>query len=123
MIGNPCNYFVNGSDREAFTYDGGPVLYHFCPRDSGLSTCMEMNVIFFAKDKEHAKIVLGCMLRFKLFCLQKYDKSVKEQQRFPGDLRRADKVRHLLSNHAKWKITLAPLNQFYEVGWACNDEV
>lgn len=119
MLSNPCSYFVNGHSTEAFTHEGGPVLYHFSPKDCELSTNAEMNVIFFANDKEHAKRILTRMLRFKMSCLAKQVKA-KDQTNYDYTVR-LNKVKHLLENQHRWKFSLAPTNQFYLVGWACND--
>lgn len=120
MISNPCNYFVNGHSTEAFTHEGGLVLYHFSPKDCELSSNAEMNVIFFANDKEHAKRILVRMLRFKLACLAKKVKSKDTMEVYPI-VCKINQVKHLLENQHRWKFSLAPTNQFYLVGWACND--
>jgi len=121
MLNNPCKYFVNGSDEKVFTHEGGPTLYHFSPRASGLSKFMEMNVVFFANDKEHAKRVVVNMLRFKLKCLKKKYEAYRLLGRPVQGKTAAAKVEHLLENQHLWKITKAPTNQFYLVSWAGND--
>jgi len=117
MISNPCKYFVNGHDQKAFTYEGGHTLFHFSPKSSGLSSHMEMNLVFFANNQEHAKRVVVSMLRFKLKCLEEYEQSPSDNLRY-GEM---EKVRHLLVNQSKFKITKASTDQFYLVGWADND--
>lgn len=78
---------------------------------------MEMNVIFFANNIEHAKSVLTRMLKFGLTILNAYDSEYRTEQY------KIKKYNHLLSNSDKWVITEAPLNQFFKVGWASNDYI
>jgi len=120
MISNPATFFIDGNKELAFEYEGGNVLYHFSTRDSGLSINIDINVIFFANDKDHAKEVLGRMLSFKLGCLTTYRKQDPEKNKVETDTR-IDRVTEYLERMAEWKITLAPRNQMYIVGWAAND--
>lgn len=83
MISNPCTWFVNGHDKESFIYEGGKILYHFCPNDNGLEKHMTCNVVFFADNEQHALMVLARMLEFgiekqKIYIASKSDKSDPE---------------------------------------------
>lgn len=81
---------------------------------------MEMNVVFFADDGEHALDVVERMIKFML----NVDYS-KETHPEVLEMKRAQHNRylHLLDNKEKWIVTLAPKNQVYKVGWAANDTV
>lgn len=122
MISNPISFFVNGSETRSFTYEGGKNLYHFSPNFSGLSETMEMNLIFFADDINHAKEVLERMMLFALKCFnidyvpdhpELAGKRTYDQEKFIG----------LLDNKDKWVIIPIETNQFFKVGWASNDTI
>ena len=70
---------------------------------------MCMNLIFYANNIEHAINILNKMLLFLLETESEY-----QQIKMYKDI---------LNNKNKWKITLAPKNQFFKVGWAWNDTV
>lgn len=130
MISNPVNFYLNSAtDRDAvFTYEGGTKLYHFSPYDNNLSNSLENNVIFFANDEKHAKDILLRMFKFVVDIqvlkasnhkIKKYDPhslefselATKTAKRFQEYIDKLDLI----------KVTEAPMNQFYKVGWACND--
>jgi len=115
MISNPCNWFINGDETESFTYEGGTKLYHFSPYDNGLSSSMECNIIFLANDEKHALDVLKRMLKFRLAIDEKYKSSCGN----PGDAN--EYLKAIEAGLAK--VSLAPVNQFYRVGWAENDTI
>ena len=56
MINNPCKWFVTGWDEEEFKYEGGRILYHFCPSDvpvlPELNRWIPINLVFFANNIE-----------------------------------------------------------------------
>jgi hypothetical protein len=117
-ISNPCTWFINGHDEESFTYEGGSILYHFSPNDNGLSGTMENNVIFFANDEDHARDILRRMLEFRMQCEKKYQADEKHLSSGRSYL-----AEGYLKDIDNIKFTLAPINQFYVVGWACNDTI
>lgn len=139
-ISNPCCWFATGGgfdDQVWFTYEGGKHLYHFCSggNRSSINTgwtpgYMGVNIVFFANDEEHARSVLKRMLEFRM--------KAAEQYRHAGDKRlgQANIEQFLESNDRVYKtcgewlarideaiFTLAPTNQLYTVGWACNDTI
>lgn len=129
MISNPIKIFVTGNDKKDFTYEGGSTLYHFCPRDNDLAKHMECNLVFLADSEAHALDVLGRMFQFVIDCYVEYAKNSEgsyDKHNFVG---RANKgvvkwLEWLTALEAgKVKVTLAPTNQFYSVGWADNDTV
>lgn len=117
MISNPTKLYDDG-----FTYEGGSVLYHFCPYDQGLSKFLDCNVVFFADNDEHAKDVLVRMFEYVESSIMKRIDETKDDvsayiREIPEDLKRY--LEAVRSGRAKPQ--LAPTNQFYKVGWAAND--
>jgi len=116
MISNPCTWFINGGETESFTYEGGTKLYHFSPYDNGLSSIMECNIIFLANDEKHALDVLKRMLKFRLTINEKYKSSNSRNSECANEYLKA-------IEGGRAKVSLAPVNQFYQVGWAENDTI
>lgn len=122
MISNPCSWFATGGNSEdivEFIYEGGTYLYHFSPHDNGLSGTMETNIVFFANDEEHARDVFRRMLLCRLDCEEKFLKAEGSSHHRYG----VSKAEGYLACIDDIKFTLAPVNQFYVVGWACNDTI
>ena len=131
MISNPCTFFVSGNAQEKFTYEGGTTLFHFSPNDNGISKYMENNLIFFANNEEHALEVLKQMFQFAISCKAKhlkclsseksvhweefYERAKEEEQKFSSYIK--------LIEEGKIRLTKAPTNQFFIVGWASNDTI
>lgn len=122
MISNPTRQHVTGSESEAYTYIPGKILYHFCPRDCGLSTAFGYNLVLFADNETHASEILVGMFEHKLTCLEKLRLSDLEL-----GIERDEHVsvsarpKFLLENRDKWTFSLAPTNRVYKAGWADND--
>lgn len=128
MISNPCTFFVSGNAQEKFTYEGGTTLFHFSPNDNSISSTMENNLVFFANNEDHALEVLKRMFQFAILCKAKYlkyladkkpvhweefyERAKKEEPRFSSYIK--------LIEEGKIKLTKAPSNQFFIVGWASN---
>ena len=135
MICNPVSYFINGNSTREFTHEGGHTLYHFCPYDCGLSSSMEDNVVFFADSEQDALRVLKAAWEFGLAKCAEYEEYQKTRERkyklvtvaeetiLERTKHTVDKLHRYL--HAlqvgRVKVTKAPVNQFYVVGWAGND--
>lgn len=115
-ISNPASFFVNGHQTEKFEYEGGSTLYHFSPYDSGLSSTLEMNIMFGANGPQHAISVVQRMLEFCLDCIEKYPEG-------SGNPSHERSCLHLLDSKDSWVIVKAPTNQVYKIGWADNDRV
>lgn len=122
MISNPTRQHVTGSESEAYTYIPGKILYHFSPRDCGLSRVLDHNLILFADDEAHASEILVGMFEHKLTCLEKLRLSDLELgiDRYTHEFA-GSQPKYLLENKDKWTFSLAPTNQMYKVGWADND--
>ncbi len=73
MISNPCNWFINGNETDAFTYEGGDKLYHFSSVDSKISSYFSVNVVFFANSEEHALDVITRMFKLALDTHVRYE--------------------------------------------------
>jgi len=114
MISNPIKLFVSGNNEEEFTYEGGKHLYHFSPKQCGLSNTMEMNLIFFANNGKHALDVLERMFKFCIKCRKTYNNLYGTP---------IERFQHLLDNKEKWIVTLAPIDQMFIVGWASNKTI
>ncbi len=131
MISNPCTFFINGDNRKKFTYEGGSTLFHFSPYDNGISATLDNNVIFFANDEAHAFDVLIRAFKFAIECKAKYiaDKIDKKNVHWEEFLEQAEHESEKFSLYVKLleegkiKVTKAPTNQFYIVGWAANDTI
>jgi len=127
MISNPVRFFINGSDTRSFTYEGGSRLFHWSPYENGLSKSMECNVIFFANDEDHARDVLRRMFEFWIECNDLYLKSKHGIDNYSNlsDHRVAEteRLKSYLRNIDETKVQLAPVDQLFEVGWACNDSL
>ncbi len=129
MISNPCKWFISGSNQEEFLYEGGKELWHFSPHDNGLSTTMESNIVFWADSAEHALDVLKRMCEKRIECYKKYETYKNGKQWLDGheyiEETRASWAKEYLDaiKAGKVKLTKAPTNQMYEVGWASNDTI
>lgn len=122
MLNNPVTFFITGNEQKSFTYEGGDTLWHFSPRQSGLSKMMEMNIIFFANDAKHALGVIERIIKFAIGCLNTdYD----GMNNLTARQRKLETAHYqtLLDNKNKWIVTLAPLNQVFKVSWASNDNI
>lgn len=120
MISNPVTVHT-WNKIEKFTYEGGSQLFHFSPYDNKLSRALECNVIFFAHDKVHAKDVLKRMFEFVIKGLE--NKSTTHREVLAMHERRYNQFKSYLENIDDIKLSMAPTDQFYEVGWAGNDTV
>lgn len=135
MISNPATFFIDGSNRREFTYEGGKRLFNWSPYGSGLSKSMESNVVFFANDVDHARDILRRLFEFWVECndlyIQSQQKSDKRKRIAVSDYhglsaaRAAETgaLRHYLSKMDQMVFTEVPTNQFFKVGWACNDSL
>lgn len=129
MISNPCCWYINGNETRQFTYEGGDKLYHFSSVDSGINSHYTVNVVFFAISEEHALFVLIRMLKFALDIRTRYGERKYLEHTHEELLSRNDQrikaIQEVLEylNAGKGKITLAPTNQFFKVGWAYNDTI
>jgi hypothetical protein len=131
MIGNPCNWFITGSDKVVFIYEGGSNLYHFSPHDNDLTISMECNIMFFANDEKHALDVLKRMLNFRIAVSKKYNSdkmntgSVHSEYYIDESTRKAEKAQSWVDaiDAGKIKLSLAPKDQFFKVTWASNDTI
>lgn len=127
-ISNPSRSFINGSETVDFTYEGGSTLYHFSPRDNGLSNSMEFNTMFLANSEEHALEVLGRLFDFLIKTGSDYMRYAKGNQYTDEEIiENADyRLRKVLEyqkvlKEGKIKVSLVPINQFFKVSWADND--
>jgi len=129
MISNPVKHFISSQREESFTHEGGSTLYHFSPHDNNLTQSMSCNVVFFANSEEHGLDILKRMLQFSIDCTAKYMAHINETQGVHWEefSERAENKLHEYKsyidaiNAGKVKLKLAPMNQFYKVGWADND--
>jgi len=127
MISNPCRWFKNGSETVEFTYEGGEYLYHFSSKGSEISHYYDVNIVFFADSEDHAISIIKRMFELALKTHIEYDKqdnryheelttrntcTIKEIERYLEDL-----------SLGKIKVSLAPKNQVFKVGWAYNDTI
>lgn len=126
-ISNPSRSFINGSETVDFTYEGGTTLYHFSPRDNGLSNSMEFNTMFLANSEEHALEVLGRLFDFLIksnyeYLKYSYNKHTDEEvsEHITYRLRNVLGYQKALKE-GKIKVSLVPTNQFFKVSWADND--
>lgn len=138
MISNPCEWFITGGDKRAFTYEGGLYLYHFDCSGSKrgkvetgwTGNWIPANVIFFADNPEHAKDVFKRMLEFRIETLKQYIQYNRDNASGAYTEYYLDKADDWYTRCKEWltKIdeavfTLAPTDQFFKVGWACNDTI
>jgi hypothetical protein len=126
MIGNPCNWFINGSDKVCFIYEGGTTLYHFSPYDNGLTTYMECNVIFFANDEKHGLDILKRMLNFRIKVSNEYKSESAHAEMYKEEnIRKAEKAQSWIDaiDAGKIKLSLVNRDQFFKVTWASNDTI
>ena len=129
MISNPIKHFVTGSTEKTFTYEGGSKLFHFSPYDNNLSKYLGCNVIFFADSEEHGLDVLKRMFQFSIDCKAQYMQyqSGNKNAHWEEFSERAENAMAEFKsyldaiNEGKVKLSIAPVNQFYKVGWASND--
>ncbi len=104
-------------------------LWHFSPKLNGLTDTMECNIVWFANTVTDAIRVLKEMFEFRIECAKvqnKYytGKTPTHWESFSGREKSAMKFYYAalkLIEEQNIVITLAPVNQFYEVGWADND--
>jgi hypothetical protein len=115
-LSNPCSWFINGSNQVSFVYEGGDTLYHF---NYNVYNHIVMNVVFFANSIEHAKDIIERMIKVRLEIdnnrIEANYQYYNTTHRIEADL--------MLEDKDNWIITEAPKNQFYKVGWACNDTI
>lgn len=129
MISNPASFFVTGSNKEEFTYKGGNKLYHFSPYDNNLSTTLENNIVLFANDEQHALSILIDLFQFAIVSAANYIAQSKEQEYYHSFISSAEEKQKRFSKYIdaiktdKVKLTEAPTNQVYIVGWAANDSI
>jgi hypothetical protein len=129
MISNPVSLFSGGGshkDIKEFIYEGGSKLYHFSPHDNNLSNTFENNLVFFADNEIHAKDVLKRMFKFAIECNNtqiEYHKTQYHQDYFDWRGDTTKRFQGYLDNLDKIKVPEAPINQFYIVGWASNDNI
>lgn len=132
MISNPAKFFVTGSKEKWFTYEGGDKLFHFSPNDNNLSTYMDCNIILFANDEKHGLSILHDMFQFAIDCKREYIKYKTGNKVSYSDEELIEYAEHDVKDFIKYrdaikagkvKLTLAPKNQIYKVGWADNDDI
>lgn len=134
MISNPAKFFAGGgsfSDMKEFIYDPGPnpILWHFSPKDNGLSQVRDNNMVFFASTKNLAFKILGELFDFALSCAKKQHNYYHKGQpvhwedgegRMAGMIQKFTAYKKAL-DAGNIKLERAPVDQFYIVGWADND--
>ena len=128
MISNPATFFISGSDKISFIYNPGKHLYHFSPNDNNLNKHMGFNIVFFADNEAHGLSILKKLFNFIIRAKAKYlhDQSGKEAH-YMEFKSKAENVQSEINeylkalNKGKIKLTKAPMNQVFKVGWACND--
>jgi len=127
MISNPCNWFKNGNETVEFTYEGGKHFYHFSSKDSDVSHYYDFNIVFFADSETHALTVIKRMLELALATHIEHD---KQDNRYHEEIttmntRTIKEIKKYLEDLSlgKFKISLAPTNQVFKVGWAWNDTI
>lgn len=128
MISNPVSVFSTGGssdDKKSFVYEGGSKLFHFSPKDNGLSTVRDNNVVFFANDADHAKDVLTRMVKFTIECATQFQKYCDGSGQHNHNSEMLPKFEAYLKHieGGKAQIVEAPMNQFYIAGWASNDTI
>jgi len=127
MISNPCNWFITGNETNEFTYEGGNTLYHFSARDNNFSSYHDVNVVFFANNEIHALDVLRRMFKFafeKHMAYKLHEINGHPELYSRNEVRLKEISKYLNDmNSDDIKITLAPKNQLYKVGWAYNDTI
>lgn len=122
MISNPVTFFINDNETRSFTCEGSSRLFHWSPYESGLSKSMECNVIFFANDEDHARDVLRRMFEFWIECNDLYRESTRDDNH-SVNLAETRRLKSFLRKIDKMQILPAPMDQFFEVGWASNDNL
>lgn len=127
MISNPARIIIGNTEHEYRFSDPGSIAYHFSPNDNGLSPTMEWNIILFADDETHALQMLSKLFEWMdtIYCKKAEDYAKAEAyRRYPGNLasewKRLKKLKQALSD-GQIRMTLAPTDQVYKVGWASND--
>jgi hypothetical protein len=125
MISNPISFHTGSGTNKEFTYEGGNKMYHFSPKENGFTKTMENNMAFFANDEEHAKEVLGKMLKFSIECSKAYQEHCDNSSTFNPKRDMLGRLELYLQKLEanELKISEAPMNQFYMVPWACNDTI
>lgn len=131
MICNPATIFITGSERKEFTFAGGKYLYHFSPRNNGLSDYMNNNLVFFADSEGHALIILRGLCHFRIRCSKEYTEWTKQHRHYSNEYAddQRDKIVAMYQGYldaieaGQVKIELAPTDQMYMVGWASNDTI
>lgn len=135
MISNPCTWFAGGvsfENQKSFTYQTSPgsiYLWHFSPYDNQLSNTMENNIVWFASDEKEALKILREIFEFRLQCAyaqSKYYQKENARHSEEFDYRTKGAIEYYLGylkalDNDAIKISKAPTNQFYTVGWASND--
>lgn len=116
-VNNPATLSIGNSKDESFTYEGGSAPYNFSPYDSGLSRTLEMNIIVFANNEEHAKDIISDLFDFMIDTQNLYEANTGSTPFYD----RREKLRDYLHARKKWVVKLAPMNQPYIVSWASND--
>lgn len=117
-MNNPARFFINGSKKREFTYEGGRYLYLFSPCDNKLSDSAEREILFFANSERHALDVLRRLFKFALRCYATYEryasKSGHEGTQWLGNSAVADFGGYLKALEAGTiKVSRAPRNQVY----------
>ncbi len=129
MITNPAQYFINGSTVKKFTYDEGTMPFNFQPKDCGLTSSRESNVLIFANNIRHAKEIIEKLFIFKRECLiknrlSKLDREIADIEYYDDKLKtELIKIDDILNNKDKWVINHCPKNQPYLISWASNDTI
>jgi hypothetical protein len=91
---------------------------------------MECNIVFFADNENHAMAVLKRMFKFYIECCTEYKKElitnddhIHKEEFLSRNKIKLSQFKNYLDNIGKIKLSLAPRNQFYVVGWADNDTI
>ncbi len=137
-IVNPTRYFVTGSNENEFTYTPGNKIFHI---NAGCDGYQCFNALVFANDLNHAKEILIQLCEFRIECGKKLHAYYNKEIDFYEDLSSRNAYNcgkaqavldaaHSTDFKSKFKqntlyltIQEAPLNQFYKVSWACNDNL
>lgn len=129
---NPASWHINGMDSSGFTYpvenpDDIRPFWIVCQH----SWSITMSALVFAISEEHANEIFQNMVRHAIDCGRQYDdadkgimrqREIELKNRWHQYLDMSERgVFNAFEDDCCLSIKPAPVNQFYKIGWACND--
>jgi hypothetical protein len=134
---NPCSFYVNGSETEAFKFEPGSNMFQV--KIYGSRSWIPFSAMLMADDENHVRGILKSLVAFRLECDAKYQAYITERKKIYPDYDVNEgyrtKMVEFTNQIGQWlhgnfdglpegfQVIIEQINpnQLFKVSWASND--